>query len=163
MILKNKLYNVEGVIIKSCLDNCYLYLEDESIEHLSPEDQIILEKELKKSKIGEEFDPTLILQINKKICLGGYLKKNNKLKQNCKHYWQCLEELSIEKRIQILDFRGNKKWKRITLSVSILMIIVSSFFAYLNFSKPTCTELKTKIEQYKKDITKYLLRIKKKR
>jgi len=139
-----------------CLDNCYLFLEDESIEHLSPEDQIKLEKELRKSKNGEEFDPSLILQINKKSCLGGY-SKNKKLKKSCKHYWECLEELSIEKRMEIFNFKEDKKWKQMTLSVTIILTLVSIFFAYLNFSKPTYIELKSRTKLLEKEIINYEL------
>jgi hypothetical protein len=138
-----------------CLDNCYLYFENASIDNLPLEDQFKLEEELEKFRKGEEYDPSLILQLNQKRCLGGYFKDSNKLRKNCRHYWECLDELSINKRIEILKFREDKKWKYITLYVSIFAIIVSGFFAYLNFSKPTDNKLKEEIKLLQTNITNY--------
>lgn len=141
--------------MSGCLDNCYLYFKYASIEYLSSEDQIKLEKELDKSGEGEEYDASLILKLNKKRCLGGYFKDSNELRKNCRHYWECLEELSFDKRIEILKFRVDKKWKHITLYVSIFAIFVSGFFAYLNFSKPTDNKLKEKIKLLQTNMTNY--------
>jgi len=142
-----------------CLDNCYLYWEDHSLEHVDPATQIRIEKELEKYKKGEQYDTALLKGIVRKKCLGSYLKDPDNLPTNCRHYWELLEDLSVEARMDLLEGKKNKKWKLITLIVSIVGIISSSVFAYLNFSKPSVQNLKneigslkTRIEEYKQEI-----------
>ena len=142
-----------------CLDNCYLYREDRSLAHLGREAQIKVEKELEKYKKGEQYDTALLKGIVRKKCLGRYLKDPDNLPTNCRHYWELYEDLSVKARMDILEGKKNKKWKLITLIVSIVGIISSFVFAYLNFSKPSVQNLrneigslKTRIEEYKQEI-----------
>ena len=138
-----------------CLDNCYLYREDHSLAHLDREAQIKVEKELEKYKKGEQYDIALLKDIVRKKCLGGYLKDPDNLPTNCRHYWELLEDLSVEARMALLEGKKNKKWKLITLIVGIAGIVSSSVFAYLNFSKPSVQNLKNEIGSLKTQIEEY--------
>ncbi len=138
-----------------CSDNCYLYWEDHSLEHLDPATQIHIEKELEKYNKGEQYDIHSLKNIVRKKCLGGYLKDPDNLPANCRHYWELPGDLSVKTRMALLEGKKNKKWKLITLFVAIAGIICSSVFAYLNFSKPSAQNLKNEIESSKTQIEEY--------
>jgi hypothetical protein len=138
-----------------CLDHCYLYIEDHSIEHLDDAKQAIIEEELNKYERGEEYDVSLLKDVIKRRGLGDYLKDPENLPTKCRHYWEMVENLSIEGRMNILLGKVNKKWKWVATIVSIAGILVSAFFAYLNFSKPSSEELKNELSSLRKQIVKY--------
>lgn len=135
-----------------CLDDCYLYLEEHSIDHLAPNKQIEIEKELEKYEKGEEYDFVLLKDVVKRKCLGEYLKQPDNLPSNCKHFWELREDLSVDARLAILEGKKNKKWKLITLIVSIIGIVVSSFFAFMNYSKPSDQKLKAENDNLKRQV-----------
>jgi len=139
-----------------CLDRCYLYLEEHSMNHLNFETQKKVEIELKKFRNRESYDFTVLKDVVKRRCLGDYLKDENDLPTNCKHYWELPEEeLSTGTRMAILEGKKNKKWKAITLIVSIAGIAFSAFFAYLNFNKPSAEDLNNEIATLKEQVQHY--------
>lgn len=138
-----------------CLDKCYLYREYHSLEHLDRKSQIKVEKELEKYEKGEQYDTALLKDVVKKKCLGGYLKDPDNLPTNCRHYWDLLEDVSVQVRMALLEGKKNKKWKLIALVVTIVGITSSSVFAWLNFSKPSVQNLKNEIGSLKTQIEEY--------
>lgn len=57
-----------------CLNKCYLYWENHSLENLEPKKQIVVENELAKAQADEEYNITLISELVNRRCLGDYLK-----------------------------------------------------------------------------------------
>lgn len=138
-----------------CLDNCYLYFEDITLDYLDRDEQIAAEKEIRKSERGEPYDFTLFKKAIIRECVGGYLKDPENLRTRCRHYWRALRKLSDEARIETWEKRKNKKWQIMTLLVALLGIAASSFFAYLNYSKPSSAQLTDKISALEKKILGY--------
>ena len=105
---------------------------------------------MRKFQAGEEYDISLMKNLVKRKCLGDFIKDPNKLPVKCRHFWEIPEELSVDTKMQILSTMKNRRWRIITLIVSILGISISSLFAYLNFSKPSNEDLKERITNLEK-------------
>jgi hypothetical protein len=135
-----------------CLKNCYLYMEYHSLEFLPPDIQVRIEQELAKYEAGESYDAELVSKIVKRKCLGDYLKNANSLPDKCRHYWELIPPLTEEQRLKILDARRDKKWKFISAAIAIIGITISSYFAYLNYSKPSGEDLIRENSNLKKQV-----------
>jgi len=129
--------------MRGCLDSCYLFWEIHSIKNIKDESvRRKLLTEFEKCENGEDFNYQLLKGIIRRICLGNYRKDDDELREKCPYYMEIYEDLDYHDRIEILDKKKEKKWKRITIIISIVGILVSGIFAYLNFSKPTNEDLK---------------------
>ena len=144
-----------------CLDACYLYWEDHSIENLDPPVQIKVEKEIEKYNRGEECDLSLFQGIIKRYCLGGYLKDSNNLPRECRHFGEMPGDLTVDDRVAILTARKSNKWKLSTLIVSIVGILTTSLFAYLNYSKPSSEALSEQVDDLRSEIVPLKKQVKK--
>ena len=136
-----------------CINNCYLFWETHSLEHVDPHTQIKIEKELKKARSGESYDVSMLSKLVNKRCLGNYLKKGKKLKNKCCHFWELPEELPLKDRIEILHYRKNKKWKILTLILGIINIILLCLSVYISVQKSQLTDLRTKNTSLTSEIT----------
>lgn len=126
-----------------CLNNCYLFWETHSLEHVDAETQIKIEKELKKARSGENYDASMLSKLVNKRCLGNYFKKGHNLKEKCWHFWEMPEELTIKDRIEILNNRKNKKWKIATFVLGIINVVLLCVSVYISTQKPQLTDLKS--------------------
>jgi hypothetical protein len=124
-----------------CLKNCYLYMEYHSTDDLSSDIQLDIEREISKFKAGMPYDEALVSKILKRRCLGSYLKDPNRLPNKCRHYWELISPLTEKERLDILSARRDRTWKIISGIVAIVGILLSSYFAYLNYSKPSNEDL----------------------
>jgi len=124
-----------------CLKNCYLYMEYHSLDDLPSDTQVDIERELAKYEAGSPYDALLVSKIVKRKCLGDYLKDANRLPDKCRHYWELISPLTEKERLDILNARRDRTWKVISAIVAIIGIVISSYFAYLNYSKPSNEDL----------------------
>ncbi len=136
----------------NCLNNCYLYVEDHSIETLDREDQKIIEDEIAKFDNGEECDTSLIRKAVKRTCLGGYLKDPENMPVKCRHHWELTGVLSTKERLDILEAKKAKPWKLATFTVSVVAVVASSAWAYVNYIKPSNNDLKREVYLLKSQI-----------
>lgn len=146
-----------------CLNGCYLYSERHEITRLDVKTQIQIENEIEKSKKGEDFDANVISKAVTRRCLGDFLKEPGETLVNCKHYWELPEDLSFVERMSILSGKNQKRWFLATIAVTIIGIISTSLFAYLNFTKPSSNDLnnelnstKFQVDQCEQRITKMM-------
>ncbi len=142
-----------------CLKNCYLYMEYHSLDYLPSDTQVRIEQELAKYEAGDSYDIELVSRILKRKCLGDYLKDPNNLPDKCRHYWELIPPLTEEQRLKILDARRDKTWKLISAAVAIIGIVISSYFAYLNYSKPSNEDIARENSNLKKQVQDHQTKI----
>lgn len=126
-----------------CLNNCYLFWETHSLEHVDADTQIKIEKELKKARSGESYDASMLGKLVNKRCLGNYFKKGQSLKERCWYFWELPEELTLKDRIEILHNRKNKRWKIATFILGIINAILLCVSVYISIQKSQITDLKS--------------------
>lgn len=141
-----------------CINDCYLYEEEYSILFANHEEQMKIERQLKNLEEGKSFDPAVLNYVVKRTCLGNFIKEirsPDELRGECKFHRHIPGDLTVPERINILNEKSTRKWKWITLIVTIIGMSLSSFFAILSFSKPSSEELKKENVYLEERITKY--------
>jgi len=138
-----------------CLKNCYLFMEYHSTDDLPSDTQVDIEREISKFEADMPYDEALVSKILKRKCLGSYLKDPNHLPDKCRHYWELISPLTEKERLDILNARRDRTWKIISGMVAIAGILVSSYFAYLNYSKPSNEDLARENSNLKRHVRDY--------
>lgn len=139
--------------MSGCLNRCYLYWETHSLEPLDSETQIKVEKELEKARLGRSFDESMLSKVVNRRCLGGFLNKEEDLKDKCWHYWELPQELTLKERMEILNVKQGKKWKIATFLFGLLNVILLVVSLNLSLRQPQLSNLETQNTSLKSQIT----------
>jgi len=142
-----------------CRDRCTFHVENHSTGNLPREAQISLERAFSELKTGERAalgtqDLKNLADARRQLCIADHRGPDDDLLETCQHHYEEPEAaLTIDQRYTILaEQKGTKaqqsarKWRLATLIVTIAGILASSTFAYLNYSKPSSSDLRARVQ-----------------
>ena len=135
-----------------CRSGCFLFKEDHDFAHLTAEEAMEAEAELRKYYAERPCDLEKLSKAVRPVCLANYLDSGASTKTKCRHFWTTGADLSDEARITIHQLRSARKWKLITVLVAVAGAASSGVLGYANYKKPTAEQVASTLTACESDL-----------